>query len=230
MKDETTEHDKDPELLVAYARLGSALRAPVDVLERVERRVKVRRRHRVAAGGGAAVLALATAGVVVGVALSGGDETGTLVTDQPTGPVSTLAFTRADGSTYTFEDITVSCRTDAKGRQRIEAQSPRKITGERLLEPLFTFEGILDKMATGRTFSLPVNGPGDSESSPMTLFFATDEGGPRANELSSSQDSSGTVEVVSASCGATPTLELVVDATLGSEVEQPPMRISGELR
>lgn len=232
---ETTQNDKDPELQDAYERLGSSLRAPVDVLERVERRVRVRRRHRLAAAGGASLVALATAGTLVVLAVSGNDPTNTLVTDQPTstGPVSTLTIARTDGSTYTFQDITVSCHTDAdSGQQRILAASPRRFEGETALEPFVMFEAILDKVAGGRTFELPSeSASGSSDSRPMTLFFATDEGGQRSNELSSAEgDASGTVEVVSATCGATPALELVVDATLGSEVEQAPMRISGELR
>jgi hypothetical protein len=104
--------------------------------------------------------------------------------------------------------------------------------GGKVLERFLHFEARLDKVAGGRTFSLPAeSSSGSSDDRAMTLFSASDEGGPRANELSSAESqASGIIRVVSASCGATPGLALEVDATLGSEVERAPMRISGELR
>jgi hypothetical protein len=222
------DQDRDPEVRAAYERLGSALAPPLDVLARVDRRIRERRRHRVAAVAAAAVVALGSAGAAVALSLGDGDSTGSLVTDDPAGPADTLSITRTDGSTYTFHDVTVTCAPDDKGGQVLEARSPRRFRGEQLLEPFVLFAAPLDTIADGRSFELPVDG---MDEGPMTLFFATDEGGPRANELSSAQSpSSGTVQVLGASCGPTPSLHLKVDATLGSEVEQPPMRIVGELR
>jgi len=228
--------DKDPQIAGAYERLGSSMTAPVDVLGRVEQRMRDRRRRRRIVAGGGSALALVVAGTATALALGGGGQPTTLhVVDQPTkpaeptGPVSTLSFTRADGSTYTFSDIEVACKKDPdSGRQLVTATSPRKVRGDTLLEPFFMFQASLDEVAGGHTFTLPVDGM-ETDKLPMILFFATDEGGPRANELSSAEQSSGTVEVTGASCGPTPTLGLRIDATLGSEVEQPSMAIAGEL-
>lgn len=227
----STTQDKDPEIVSAYDRLGRSLGAPVDVLTRVEHRMRARRRQRVAIAGGASALALVVAGTAAAFALGGGDQPSTAhVADEPAGPVSTLAFTRTDGSTYTFRDIEVACKKDPdSGRQLVTATSPRKVRGDTLLEPIFMFQASLDEVADGRTFTLPVDDAATSKL-PMILFFATDEGGPRANELSSAEQSTGTVEVTGASCGPTPSLGLKIDATLGSEVEQGSMAIAGELR
>ena len=228
---------KDPQITGAYERLGSSMTAPPDVLDRVEHRMQARRRRRVAVAGGGSALALIAAGAAAALALGSGDQPTTLhVVDQPAqpaepaGPFSTLSFTRADGSTYTFSDLEVACKKDPdSGRQLVTATSPRKVRGDTLLEPFFMFQASLDEVADGHVFTLPVDDVATSKL-PMILFFATDEGGPRANELSSAEQSSGTVEVTSASCGPTPSLGLKVDATLGSEVEQGSMSIAGELR
>jgi len=229
-----TMQEKDPEIRDAYARLGRSLGAPADVLSRVEHRMGARRRRRVAAVGGVSALALVVAGTAAALAVRGGDDPSTThVVDEPAGPdgpVSTLSFTRADGSTYTFRDIKVSCRKDPdSARQLVLATSPRKVRGDTLLEPFFMFQASLDDVAGGRTFTLPMEDMA-TDKMPMILFFATDEGGPRANELSSAQQSSGTVEVTSASCGPTPSLGLEIDATLGSEVDQKAMSIAGGLK
>jgi hypothetical protein len=50
----------------------------------------------------------------------------------------------------------------------------------------------------------------------------------RANEVSSAEyDAMATVTVGQASCGPTPVLELEVDTTLGSEVEQSTLDLAG---
>lgn len=231
-----TTQEKDPEIAGAYDRMGRSLDAPVDVLARVEDRMRSRRRQRVVLAGGASALALVVAGTTAALALGGGDDPSTLhVTDEPSGPVtpagpvSTLAFTHADGTTYTFRDIEVSCKKDPESDRRlVTASSPRKVRGDTLLEPFLMFQASLDEVADGRTFTMPVDDAATSKL-PMILFFATDEGGPRANELSSAEPSTGTVQVLHASCGPTPSLDLEVDAALGSEVEQKSMRLTGEL-
>ena len=224
----STQPDRDPEILDAYERLSRSLEAPVDGLARVERRMRVRRRRRVAVTGSLAAVALLAGGTTAVLALGGRDgSTPSHVADAPTGPVSTLSFTRADGTTYTFDHLDVACRKDPdSGRELITLTSPRKVRGDTLLEPFLMFQASFDEVATGRTFTLPVDG--ETSKAPMILFFATDEGGPRANELSSAEQSTGTVLVVGASCAPTPSLKLKVDATLGSEVQQAPMRIAGE--
>ena len=116
---------------------------------------------------------------------------------------------------------------------RIWMSSPIDVTGSeadddaRVVEPFVYFEGIVAKLSEDRTFRLPVWGPGDSSSYPITLFVADSED---QNEVASSTDSSGTVRVLRASCDPTPVLELEVDATLGSEVGKGSLDLAGSLR
>lgn len=227
-----------------YARLGEALAPPVDVAARVQHRVGVRRRRRRAGVVAGTLAAVVAAGGGVVAATSGDDGPGdTVAVDEPQGPVSTLVMTRPDGSTYTFPDVTVSCdppRTaggDPIGTTgRIWMYSPMEITGSEqgddamVLHPFVYFEGVLAKLRQDRTFEMPVWGPGDSDSYPITLFVADTEGGPDGNEVASSAGGSGTVRVLEASCDPTPVLRLEVDATLASEEEKQDLQIAGEVR
>lgn len=228
MNDDTG-HDRT--IAAAYDRLGAAVHPPGDAPQRVARRIAVRRRRRRAAGG---VAALAVAAVVGTAAVSTGGEPDRVV-DPATervpepGPVSTLRTTLPDGSTYTFEEVEVTCEGGT-----ITAQSPFRTTGETadggLSEPYLFIEGEVDKLPAGRVLHLPVDGPGGSDTYPVVLFFAL-AGDREANELSSAVGgASGTVEVVEATCSPEPHLELRVDAVLGSEVEQEAMPLTGELR
>ena len=228
-----------------YDRLDAALTPPLDAEQRVQRRVTARRRQRRTAIAGVATLGvLAVGGTIVALA-SGDDGSGTPVaTDTGSGPVSTLVMTRPDGSTVAFDDVTVSCdppRTAAgdpiaDGAGRIWMYSPMGFTGSeaeddvQATKPFIYFEGIVADLQDGPTFHMPVDGPGDSESYPMTLFMLDTEGTPDQNEVASSVESTGTVRVLRAACDPTPVLELEVDATLGSEVEQDPLDIRGEVR
>ena len=229
-----------------YDRLDGALAPPLDSLQRVDRRVAARRRHRRTAVAGVATLGvLAVGGTVVALA-SGDDGNGTAVANDSTGdPVSTLVLTRPDGSTYAFDDVTVSCTpprtaagdaiSEAKGR--IWMYSPIEFTGSeknddaQVTQPFVYFEGIVSELQDDRTFTLPVDGPGDSDSYPMTLFVADNEGAPDGNEVSSAvDDASGQVRVLRASCDPTPVLQLDVGATLGSEEEKATLDVAGRLR
>ena len=225
-----------------YDRLDGALAPPLDSDQRIQRRVTARRRQRRTAVAGVATLGVLAVGGTV-VALAGGDDgTGTPVaTDTTSGPVSTLVLTRPDGSTYAFDDVTVSCdppKTAAgdpisDGPGRIWMYSPMKFTGSeaeddvRVAEPFVYFEGVVDKLQGDRTLDLPVWGPGDSSTYAMTLFVADSADD---NEAASSAGGSGTVRVLRAACEPTPVLELEVDGTLDSEVEKDPLKVSGSLR
>lgn len=219
-----------------YDRLDGALAPPLDAAQRVERRVAARRRHRRTAVAGVAALGVLAVGGTV-VALVGGDDgTGPQVaTDPGSDPVSTLVMTRPDGSTYAFDDVTVSCRPPAgeEGRapgESIWMTSPRKLDGQRALEPFLYFQGVVAKLQGDRTLTLPVDGPGGSETYPMVLFIGDSEGAARSNELSSAEmESRGTVRVLRAACEPVPVLELQVDAALGSELEQNSVDVAGEL-
>jgi hypothetical protein len=106
--------------------------------------------------------------------------------------------------------------------------------GEEAVEsaPLLYVEVLVDKVAPGQEFRLPYDSrSGDTSDRAMTFFFASREGGKRANEVSSSEPgATGTVTVNEASCGVNPTLSIDVAGTLGSEVDQPAMAIEGGYR
>ncbi|MBI2244180.1 MAG: hypothetical protein HYU55_09645 [Nocardioides sp.] len=227
-----------------YARLGEALAPPLDVTARVQRRVGVRRRRRRVGVVAGSLVAVVAAGGGVVAATSGDDGPGdTVAVDQPQGPVSTLVMTRPDGSTYAFSDVAVTCDPpqsaggDTIGATgRIWMYSPMEITGSEegndamVRRPFVYFEGVLAKLRQDRTFEMPVWGPGDSDSYPITLFVADTEGGPDGNEAASSSGGSGTVRVLEASCDPTPVLRLEVDATLASEEGKQDLQIAGEVR
>ncbi len=237
----------DDEIQLAYGRLGDALSPPVDGADRIGRRIAVRRRRRRAALAGTGVAAAVTGAVLV---LGGGDAGGPDAATDPAVPGeqgSTLVLTRPDGSTYDFGELTVSCEpptvfgdvgTPPPSGPRIYMYSPISFTGEadeagsRLVDPIVTFEGIVAKIQGGRSFELVSESlSGSSDRRPMTLFVADPEGTPRSNEVSSSETgSAGTVTVLEASCDPTPVLRLEVDATLGSEVMQDTLDVSGVVR
>ncbi|WP_435741942.1 hypothetical protein [Nocardioides sp. SYSU DS0663] len=219
--------EQDPDIRAAYERLTGALAPPADGPARVERRVAVRRRRRRATAGGAA---LTLAAVVGAFALGSGDEPVRAVDPAvDPGPVSTLTTTLPDGTPYTFADVDVTCEGGL-----ITAETPFRTVGEGpeegLAQPFLLIQGQVAKLPAGRVLRLPVDGPGGSDTYPIVLFFAL-AGDRDANELSSAVgDASGTVEVLEASCGTEPRLALRVDAVLGSEVGQPAMSLTGELR
>jgi hypothetical protein len=226
-----------------YARLDGALAPPMDVAERVQRRVTVRRRRRRAGIVAGALVAVVGVGGGVVAATSGDDGPGdTVAVDQPSGPVSTLVMTRPDGSTYAFPDVTVTCDPpktaggDTLGLTgRIWMYSPMELTGSEdgddalAVRPFVYFEGIVAKLQEDRTFSLPVDWPGDSSTYPITLFMADTEGAPDGNEVASSSGGSGTVRVLEATCDPVPVLRLEVDATLGSEEGKQSLDLAGAL-
>lgn len=225
-----------------FDRLEGAIAPPLDSLERVDRRVRVRRRRRRTGIAGAVVLAVvASAGAAV--ALSGGDEEGgdLVAVDPPQGPTSTLVLTRPDGSTYAFDDVTVSCQPpETPGGDpisyrpgRIWAFSPIKL--ERWVDheddavatqPFVYFEGIVSKLAGDRTFTFPNDWNMRSDEYPMVLFVADTD---RNEAASSAGGESGTVRVLEASCDPEPVLRLEVDMTLGSEVGKSTLDIAGAL-
>jgi hypothetical protein len=226
--------DLDPQVHDAYLRLGTALAPPPDVATRVVRRVAARRRHRrVAAGGVGLVVA---AGVVGGlVALGGGSSSDTVAVDQPATHGS-FTITRADGSTWTTSELTLTCQPppgepfSPGGPQHIWLLSPRHVSadGKVLGDPFVSFSGIVDKIG-GKTFQLPLDQASDTV--PLVLFAADPDvpaTAERANEVSSAEaQASGTVTVTEASCDPTPVLTISADTTLGSEVEQGTLKVSG---
>jgi hypothetical protein len=230
------DHDtEDQELADAYARLGTALLPPPDVAVRVEREVVSRRRRRrtAMAGGAAVVVAGTIAGAIV---LDSGDspDGDTVAVDRP-GAQGSFTLTRADGTSVTFDDLTLSCDEDPMGRKpapgTLFLYSPFHMdaSGEQLTEPYFFVSVKVDE-ADGTTFTLPVEDD-RADGEPTLMVFAAESGQPggkRANEVSSAQgDAAGTVEVRRAACGSSPVLDLDVDTTLGSELNQPSEQLVG---
>ncbi|HXH80651.1 hypothetical protein [Nocardioides sp.] len=208
-----------------YERLDSALHAPQDAFDRVERRIGARRRSRrigVAAGTAAVVAAV---GGYAALSMGGSDDgrEGLVAVDPP--PYS-LVMTRPDGSTFTFDDLTISCDPPAPAggeagtgdKSRVYLSSPFVVDGEQVTQPFVLIEVDLAKLDEPRTLSLPIESTdGSTESLPLSVFIADTEGAPDGNEVVSSSGSTGTVRVTQASCDPTPVLELEVDATLASE-------------
>lgn len=228
---ERTKDMSEQQINDGYARLDAALAPPVDTVQRVGGRVMARRRgRRMRLAGGTAIAVLAAGGTVL-AALSGEDGTGQSVAVDP--PAPELVLSRPDGSTYAFRDIEVTCEAPpggepaADGPQRIWAVSPKVVEGDRVTEPFVYFEGIVAKIEGDLTFRFPQDWNMASDRYPMVLFAADSDG----NEVASSAGGeSGTVRVVEASCDPTPVLRLEVDMTLGSEVQQQPLRVAGRLR
>lgn len=228
-----------------YERLDGALLPPMDVAERVGRRVTVRRRRRRAGVVGGTALVL-VAGVGSAVVMSGGDDPAGsgIAVDPPSGPASTLVMTRADGSTVAFPDVTVSCDPpmangdqpiDSPNDNRIWAYSPIEFTGSiedddaMVTRPFILIQGIVSELEGGRSFIYPIEGPGGSSPEPINVFIADTEGAPDGNELSSSVGDTGTVRVLEASCDPVPVLRLEVGGTLGSEEGKQPVELAGSL-
>lgn len=239
--------DQSGQIRAAYDRLTDSASPPRDASVLIQRRIRTRQVRRRA---GVATVAVLGASALAFTLLGGGPGTsGDVVADQPTASPSAspseqptaestpgqgdLTFTRTDGTTYTFDNVGVSCDTPGKDDvQRLTAMSTPVVEEDELVEPFFTLEARLDKISPGQEFELPID-VGRSGANPLILFFAdsasVDAGADRANELSSAEASTGTVTVVSASCGDIPQVELVVDAVLGSEVQQESLPISGRL-
>lgn len=209
-----------------YEWLDSALHAPQDAFDRVEKRMGARRRRRrIGAAAGAAVVVAAVGGyAAVSVGGSEDGREGVVAVDPP--PYS-LVMTRPDGSTFEFEDVTISCDppgaaaggTGSGDQSRVYLYSPILVDGERLTQPFVLIEAEVEKPEQPRTFSLPIESTdGSSESlPPLSVFIADTEGAPDGNEVVSSSPSTGTVRVTRATCDPTPVLQLEVDATLASE-------------
>ena len=208
-----------------YERLDSGLHAPQDAFDRVERRMGARRRSRRVGAGAGTPAVVAAVGGYAALSMGGSDDgrEGLVAVDPP--PYS-LVMTRPDGSTFTFEDLTISCDPPAPvgggagtgDLSRVYLSSPFVGDGERLDKPFVYIEANLAKLEQPRTFSLPIDSmEGSTESLPLTIFIADPEGAPDGNEVVSSSGSTGTVRVTQASCDPTPVLEIEVDATLASE-------------
>jgi hypothetical protein len=227
--------EKDELIGAAYERLDGALAPPLDGAQRVARRVEVRRRRRRVVRTGIATITVVGVVGAAALARSGDSPEGTVAVDQPSAPASTLTLTRPDGSTYAFDDVTVTCDAppwDTSASGRIWAFSPRHLEGDHFTQPFLHFQGVVADLQGERTVTVPSPGPDDGNPGPLVLFVgdSPEEGRP-ANEAASSASGTGSVRVVRASCTPAPVLELAVDATLGSEMQRgQDLAIAGSLR
>ena len=226
--------------------LDVAPRPPLD--EVAARIVQRRRRRRGVAVAGSAGLVAAAAIVVVQV--GGGD--GDARKDVAGPSEGVLTVTKADGSTFIFSEFRITCEPDTAGRESVLVTSgPDQLDGDLLPAPIFYFEVPVENAAgEARTYELPAErepradqpdlGDGvvlEKGVPPITdpkfvMFVATEQTTKNAenNEVSSSKKGSeGTLEVGGASCGADPSIDFTVHGTLGSEVDQPPLQIDGEI-
>lgn len=215
-----------------YEQLDSALTPPPNAPELIAHRVQQRRQRRRAGIAGMATLGIVAA-TGAAVTLSGGDDpTEDVVANEP--PAPSLVLTRPDGSTHSFADTTVSCTSpfgeNRPAGERIYLTSLRELRGEELLTPFVYVEAVVSKVQGDRTFTLPVDGPGDSDSYPLTVFVADTEGAAGNEAASSAGGSTGTVRVLRAECEPTPVLQLEVDATLGSEEGKQSLDLAGTVR
>lgn len=78
-----------------------------------------------------------------------------------------------------------------------------------------TLEVVTDEVEAGRTYELPVSTPEQGGDGPVSLFYAG--GGPQGEASSAESGSSGTVEILDATCEPRPRLRARIDASLASE-------------
>lgn len=226
---------KDPDLVEVYSHLDVTATPPAPLEAVADRIAQRRRRRRGSVVAGSAVVLVAAASAVVGANTGGPD---TVVAADP--PASTLTVTRPDGSTFSFTDFRITCEVE-NGREVVVVTSgPRNPTGD---SPILYFSIPVENGAGAtRTHDLPPElepiegldlppGVGPQGEPPFLLFVATEDGPDgENNEVDSSEPgAAGTFAVGGAACGDDPAIDFEVDGTLGSEVEQPPLDIVGEV-
>lgn len=231
--------DRDPGLRDAYGRLASSLAGPPDLVETLGPAIRRRRRLRTTARVAGGVLAASV--VVGGLALTtGGSEPETAPDPAGQGGVNTVVVTRDDGEQLAFGPVELSCEKAGKRGDMLTATAdPVTAPGDDdvLLEPLLHISVLVDDLEPGRTYDLPFEGSAEKEnvrSDERTfVYFAavpSPDPGRRANEIvSGAPDSTGSVRFDAATCGDVPSLDVTIDAVLGSEVEQAALPIEGRL-
>ncbi|ANH38012.1 hypothetical protein I601_1579 [Nocardioides dokdonensis FR1436] len=234
-----TSHGRDPALSDAYARLSGSLAPPTDLVGTLDTAITRRRRQRragVVAGG---ALALALVGGTLALT-TGGTEPETAPDPAGQGGVNEVVVTRDDGARMGFGPVELSCEEAGRLGQRLTATSPLVTApgdDDTLLEPLLDISVLVDDVELRRTYELPFEGSStrknvSSDEWTLQYFAAVPSSDPtrRANEITSAApDSSGTIRFDAATCGAVPSLDVTIDAVLGSELEQPAYPIAGRL-
>jgi hypothetical protein len=219
---------KDPGLMQLYALLGSDDAMITPLVGQVDARMRWRRQRRRRA---VLVSAVAVLGAVGAVAAGVNDRDGSEPAMSARDNVNTLTITQADGSTHTFDGLTVECTSDSgTDDQTLQVVSHPRLSGGEPVEPFLFLEVHSAEIGAGeQVFRLPVTGR--NQARPFTLYVGTEPAQDgENNEVSSAEPgASGTVAISNLACGLAPTIDLVVDATLGSEVSQQPIKIEGAL-
>ena len=133
---------------------------------------------------------------------------------------SELVFTKPDGTTFTLRPEALACRPS-------EYDDDVQVVGIEDYErpDYLVVEVVPADVAGGATFDLPLTA-GDMQDGPANAFVFY---GSKDFEVSTSQEeSSGTLEVASASCDPV-SLELTIDATLASEFGGESLDVRGHL-
>ncbi|MEP7739030.1 hypothetical protein ABKW28_15355 [Nocardioides sp. 31GB23] len=233
---ETTD-GRDDELERAYDRLTSALAAPLDLGPVLGAAITRRRRRRttVRVAGGALAASVAIGGLAL---TTGGSEPERAPDPAGQGGTNTVVVTRDDGEELSFGPVELSCSPAGRLGERLDA-STEVVTGpdDVLLEPLLHISVLVDDVEPGRTYVLPFEGSAEkknvrSEEWTFVYFAAVPSPDParQANEIvSGAPDSTGSVRFDAATCGDVPSLDVTIDAVLGSEVEQSAYPIEGRL-
>lgn len=230
--------DRDPGLRDAYARLTSSLVGPPDLADTLGPVIRRRRRLRATARVTGGVLAASV--VVGGLALTtGGSEPETAPDPAGQGGVNTVVVTRDDGEQLAFGPVELSCeKAGRRGDMLTATADPVTAPGDDdvLLEPLLHISVLVDDLEPGRTYALPFEGAAGSGTSSdrwRFQYFAavpSADRSQRANEIVSDlPGSSGTVRFDAATCGSVPSIDVTIDAVLGSELEQAALPIEGRL-
>jgi hypothetical protein len=232
---------KDPDLVDLYEQLDVEI-TTVPPLEEVAAGMVRRRRGRRATAVALSSVAVAAAAFVVGGTGDGERDTKGVVAGPPE---SALTVTEPDGSTFTFTEFTISCERDDSGRDVILVYSgPGEVRGDFLPSPIFTLEMPVEHgEGPSRTYEIPPERvpapekelppgfpPEAADEAPFSLFVAAAGNSDGNNEASTGEDgAAGTFEVGGATCGEEPSIDFTVDGSLGSEVDQPPLQITGEV-
>jgi hypothetical protein len=164
-----------------------------------------------------------TCAVLIGLVLAGcgsGSQDKGHAGDTTRGTPSKVVVTTAHGETFEFENFEVICPKDTEGEWGQDADIVYAVAGLGSEPPSSRREPMLiltvgAEVADGTTLTLPYDELwGEAET--FVSAFITRVG--RATELSAGvEESSGHIEIASASCEPAPSIDVRIDGTLHSE-------------
>lgn len=138
-----------------------------------------------------------------------GDDASDDAADERSDEPTRLVVTKADGSEVVFDEVTATCGPSEEHPDSVVLRL------EGMADDAHLFSEIVpEDVAGGRTFDLPIDS-GDEEQGNKHLHVFVGAA-PDLETSTTQEESSGTLEVVRASCDPVE-VELTMDATLGSE-------------